>query len=287
MCSIWSRRKGQGLEPDRARARSSMSAATAARWSPTSRRAGAIYRERTGAARMRPALDRRTARHVWAEEPLRARCLGGRVAAFAAAPCACLSMASMICGHIGIGSAWPMPSIIRSLAPGIEAAVSLPPSGRTSGSTVPWITSVGAFTARSRSLRLPEARIARSCRPTPAGIEPALEGAFGARAVERLVLGKLPTRRIFQVWREALEIFLLGGRRRRHQHRGGLAGRRRHFRIAGGRHDRGQRAHPLRETRSRLSWAIMPPIDAPTRCADLMPSASISPTVSLAMSISL
>ena len=51
--------------------------------------------------------------------------------------CACLSIASMICGHIGIGSAWPMPSIISSFAPGIEAAVSLPPSGRTSGSTVP------------------------------------------------------------------------------------------------------------------------------------------------------
>ena len=36
-----------------------------------------------------------------------------------------------------------------------------------------------------------------------------------------------------------------------------------------------------------ISCAIMPPIEAPTRCADLMPSASISPTVSLAMSISL
>ena len=29
-----------------------------------------------------------------------------------------------------------------------------------------------------------------------------------------------------------------------------------------------------------ISWAIMPPIDAPTRCADLMPSASISPMMS-------
>jgi hypothetical protein len=33
-----------------------------------------------------------------------------------------------------------------------------------------------------------------------------------------------------------------------------------------------------------ISWAIMPPIDAPTRCADLMPSTSIRPTVSSAMS---
>jgi len=58
-------------------------------------------------------------------------------AAFAAAPCAWLSIVSITCGHIGIGNAWPMPSIINSFAPGIEAAVSLPPSGRTSGSTVP------------------------------------------------------------------------------------------------------------------------------------------------------
>ena len=57
--------------------------------------------------------------------------------AFAEAAWACLSIASMICGHIGIGNAWPMPSIISSLAPGIEAAVSLPPAGCTSGSTVP------------------------------------------------------------------------------------------------------------------------------------------------------
>ena len=38
---------------------------------------------------------------------------------------------------------------------------------------------------------------------------------------------------------------------------------------------------------SATSCAIMPPIDAPTRCADLMPSTSIRPTVSLAISISL
>ena len=36
-----------------------------------------------------------------------------------------------------------------------------------------------------------------------------------------------------------------------------------------------------------ISCAIMPPIDAPTRCADLMPSTSIRPTVSLAMSMQL
>jgi hypothetical protein len=57
--------------------------------------------------------------------------------------------------HIGIGSVAHAVDHQR-FAPGIDAAVSLPPSGRTSGSTVPWITNVGAFTARRRSLRLPE-----------------------------------------------------------------------------------------------------------------------------------
>src|SRR5882757_23819 len=50
---------------------------------------------------------------------------------------ACSSIASIICGHIAIGKAWPMRSIMTSLAPGTDAAVSLPPAGGTSGSTVP------------------------------------------------------------------------------------------------------------------------------------------------------
>src|SRR5262249_39398764 len=50
-------------------------------------------------------------------------------AAFAAASFACAPIAPMICGQNRIGSAWPMPSIITSFAPGMEAAVSLPPSG--------------------------------------------------------------------------------------------------------------------------------------------------------------
>ena len=44
---------------------------------------------------------------------------------------------NLLCGQVGIGIAWPMRSIISSFAPGTEAAVSLPPAGCTSGSTVP------------------------------------------------------------------------------------------------------------------------------------------------------
>jgi len=176
-----------------------------------------------------------------------------------------------------------------SFAPGMDAAVSLPPSGAHQGidgamNHQAW----GALTDASRCLRLPEARTARSCRPTPARIEAALIGAFRARgAIERFVLpGKLPARRIFPGLRVALEILFLGGGRRRHQHRGRLS------RVGAGtfglpvvRHDRGgARRTRCGKTRSRSPWAIMPPIDAPTRCADLMPSTSIRPTVSSAMS---
>ena len=53
-----------------------------------------------------------------------------------------------------------MSGIIKSFAPGTVAATSLPHSGGTSGSMLPWITRVGTFSAPSRGLRLPEAMIA-------------------------------------------------------------------------------------------------------------------------------
>ena len=140
-----------------------------------------------------------------------------------------------------------MPSIIISFAPGIEAAVSLPPSGRTSGSTVPWITSVGAFTDAQSFLAAAGGQH-RAQLPSDAGrIEPALKGAFGALAVLGFVERETADAQHFPGLREADEKFVLGFRRRRHQHRGGFAGRRRHFRIARRGHDRGQRTHPLRK----------------------------------------
>ena len=84
--------------------------------------------------------------------------------------------------------------------------------------------------------------------PPDAGrIEAAFEGALGARPVERLVFREAAGAQDLPGLRMAGKIFFLAGRWRRHQHRGGLAGRRRIFRIAGRRHDRGQRPHPLGE----------------------------------------
>src|SRR6185312_15501904 len=207
-------------------------------------------------------------------------------AAFARAAWACLSMASMICGHIRIGSACPMPSIIRSLAPGIEAAVSLPPSGRTSGSTVPWITSVGALTNASRFLRLPDARMARSCRPTPAGFKPRSNVRSARARSSASSSGKLPARRTFQVcaWRTKYSSLLAGG---------GAISTAVASRVGGGTF--GLPVVDMIEVSDRtrsgneiaISCAIMPPIEAPTRCADLMPSTFIRPMTSSAMSWSL
>ena len=60
-----------------------------------------------------------------------------------------------------------MPSIIVSFAPGMARAVARPPEGEISGSTLPWITSVGAVIRSSSALRSPEATIAASWRPVP------------------------------------------------------------------------------------------------------------------------
>ena len=63
-----------------------------------------------------------------------------------------------------------MPSIISSRAPGIAAATERPAAGRTSGSRVPWMTTVGAAIPRNRFVRSPFAVIACSCRAAPAGL---------------------------------------------------------------------------------------------------------------------
>ena len=60
-------------------------------------------------------------------------------------------------GQTATGSAWPMRGSTTSCAPGIEAAVSSPAASGTSGSSAPWMTSVGALTLASVFLRLPEA----------------------------------------------------------------------------------------------------------------------------------
>ena len=61
------------------------------------------------------------------------------------------------------------PGIVSSSAPGIAAAVALPPSGATSGSSSPCTTSAGTRSPRRPRVRSPDARIATICRATPRG----------------------------------------------------------------------------------------------------------------------
>ena len=62
-----------------------------------------------------------------------------------------------------------MPSITSSFAPGIAAAVALPPETSIRGSSTPWITNAGTSNRPSASVRSPDARIATSCRAVPSG----------------------------------------------------------------------------------------------------------------------
>jgi hypothetical protein len=65
-----------------------------------------------------------------------------------------------------------MPSMVTSRAPGIALAVARPPEGLTRRSLVPWMTTAGTFRPRRRAVRSPEAMIAASWRPEPAGLRP-------------------------------------------------------------------------------------------------------------------
>ena len=53
------------------------------------------------------------------------------------------TMASTIAGQAPSGRSWPMPGMTTSRAPGMAAAVAFPPATGTSGSSAPWMTTVG------------------------------------------------------------------------------------------------------------------------------------------------
>ena len=64
----------------------------------------------------------------------------------------------------------PLVNLDYKLREGLREELSSLFAAGTSGSFAPWITSVGARIAWSRSTRLPSARIARSCRLPPIGL---------------------------------------------------------------------------------------------------------------------
>ena len=70
------------------------------------------------------------------------------------------------------GRSWPIPGTSSSSEPGIAREVARPPETCTILSAVPWITSVGTVTSRSRAVRSGWDRIATICRATPAALTP-------------------------------------------------------------------------------------------------------------------
>ena len=128
--------------------------------------------------------------------------------------------------------------------------------------------------------------MARSCRATPAGLRPRSKVRSARERSSASSCGKLPARSVFQVCAKRAKYSSL------------VTGRGAISIAAASRVGPGTFGLPVVDMievseRTRcgweiaISWAIMPPIEMPTRCADLMPITSISPTVSSAMSRSL
>ena len=106
-------------------------------------------------------------------------------------PCAALSRrrtrarsatASTMRGQICGGRSWPMPSISISSAPGMAAAVALPPEGRTSVSSLPWTTSVGAVDPAQLARAVARLQHRRHLAAGAGRVARAVEGEAGALA---------------------------------------------------------------------------------------------------------
>ena len=138
-----------------------------------------------------------------------------------------------------------MPSIIRRRAPGIARAVALPAAGRTSGSRVPWMTTVGSSSFRSCGVRSPEDVIACSWRATPGGMEAAVVGVADELAEARLVHRVCGRADHLERLHRLLDVALAAARRLRHQRSEGAQPREPEAAVARRRHDRAQREHPL------------------------------------------
>ena len=148
-----------------------------------------------------------------------------------------------------------MPSSTSSSAPGMSSAVRSPPLRVTSGSTSPWMTSVGTSSAAQAVGRgCPRRRWRAAAGPTPCRVErsgrrpPPPAGAATGLVEVRRGRRSPATRRRRPRWP------------RRDRSAGGLQEHRHGLRrglpdvgVAGGRHDRRQRAHPRAGARSPSS----------------------------------
>jgi hypothetical protein len=179
-----------------------------------------------------------------------------------------------------------MPSMIRSSAPGMVAAVSLPPSTGTSGSSAPCSTTVGAVMVLSAFAAVARGDHGDHLAQHAHRVVGALDAGpqqrplgLGVHRPGRALDGDLGLQRMLD---QALQV---GGGRTGEQHRLGLG-------LAGG--TAGLPVVDITETsdstlagwRAASIWPIIPPIDTPATWARAMPRASSRPAASSAMSAS-
>ena len=178
-----------------------------------------------------------------------------------------------------------MPGIATNSEPGIARAVATPPRKGTSGSSVPWITVVGTRSRRSCGVRSPDARTAASWRAVPAGAWLRSKVAAASSRIRGSSIGKPGEPIILKV---RTKYSTKSSRR---------CGARRMSRLQVRSFGMPARRSPVVDmievsdsTRSGCSMAIvcpiMPPIDTPITWVRSIPSASSSPNVSAAMSVS-
>ena len=182
------------------------------------------------------------------------------------------------------GRSWPMPSKMRRRESRIARAVARPASGRISGSLAPWMTVAGR-----RSLAQGRGAVAGG------GDRVQLAGDAGA-AVGAVVgggghaRGSAPRPSGSRASRSSGRSSPRARSPPRARRRGGRTVSRMPSRSAprasGCRSSTSSRpaSAPARGWRIAIVWAIIPPIEAPTRCADSISRWSISPVVSSAMS---
>ena len=178
-----------------------------------------------------------------------------------------------------------MPSTTSSSAPGTARAVARPPDTWTIRSAAPWMTSAGIDSPRSRGPRLPSWRIASICRITPLADTPRSKVSWARAITSSWGWGKAGDPISCHILAEAAAYAS------RPAPRGAIS--------VGSSRGCCQPTERLpvvdmmlvsERTRSgramAMVWAIMPPIEMPTTCADSSPRWSSSPKPSSAMSAS-
>ena len=187
-------------------------------------------------------------------------------------------------GITAAGRSWAIPSTTHSSAPGTASAVARPPGGVTSGSAEPWTTRVGTATSARPVGPVRRGEDGGELADRPVRVVAPVVVPGGPSPYLRLVEGE-PGRGEDPGHLDGLVDDGVPSLGRLHQE--GAHG------LGGGRPAAGPGVDMI-DVRVRVRvgwsmancWAIIPPMDTPSTCADPMPRASSRPAASAAMSAS-